>query len=77
MVGERWRDMWLERIDSNAPMAASWIAHQHRDAYWKQGSVCEDYASITAAVYAVGGWADGYSNAIPRLLANLPGRRKG
>ena len=58
-------------------MAASWIGHQHRDDYWKQGSVCEDYSSITAAVYAVGGWADGYSNAIPRLIAGLPGPKKG
>ena len=58
-------------------MAATWIEHQHRDDYWKQGSVCEDYAAITAAVYAVGGWADGYSNAIPRLLAGLPGPKKG
>ena len=77
VVGDRWRDMWLERLGNNAPMAASWIEHQHRDAYWKQGSICEDYSSITAAVYAVGGWADGYSNAIPRMLAGLPGPKKG
>jgi predicted acyl esterase len=39
--------------------------------------VCENYADITCAVYAVGGWADGYTNAVPRLLAGLPGPRKG
>ena len=77
VVGERWRDMWLERLENNPLMAATWIEHQHRDDYWKQGSVCEDYSSITAAVYAVGGWADGYSNAIPRMLAGLPGPKKG
>ena len=69
--------MWLERLNQNPLMVANWIEHQHRDAYWKQGSVCEDYSSITAAVYAVGGWADGYSNAIPRMMAGLPGPRKG
>ncbi len=77
VVGERWRAMWLERLQHNPLMAASWIEHQHRDAFWKQGSVCEDYSRITAAVYAVGGWADGYSNAIPRMLAGLPGPKKG
>ncbi|CAM5304647.1 putative CocE/NonD family hydrolase [Aquamicrobium terrae] len=77
VVGERWRALWLERLENNPLMAASWIEHQHRDEFWKQGSVCEDYSRITAAVYAVGGWADGYSNAIPRMLANLPGPRKG
>ena len=39
--------------------------------------MCEDYAAIEAAVYAVGGWSDGYTNAIPRLLEGLPGPRKG
>ena len=77
IVGERWRDMWLERLENNPLMAASWIEHQTRDDYWKQGSVIEDYSAITAAVYAVGGWADGYSNAIPRLVAGLPGPKKG
>jgi putative CocE/NonD family hydrolase len=77
VVGERWRAMWLHRLENNPLMAASWIEHQHRDAFWQQGSVCEDYSRITAAVYAVGGWADGYSNAIPRMLANLPGPKKG
>ena len=28
-------------------------------------------------VYAVGGWSDGYTEAITRLLAGLPGPRKG
>src|SRR5207249_658104 len=32
---------------------------------------------ITCAVYAVGGWADAYTNAIPRLLAGLTAPRKG
>jgi len=77
VVGDRWRDMWMERIDRLEPMVATWIGHQHYDDYWKQGSVCEDYSSITAAVYAVGGWADGYSNAIPRMLSGLKAPRKG
>ena len=46
-------------------MVEAWLAHQRRDAYWRQGSVCEDYAAIEAAVYAVGGWADGYSQRRP------------
>ena len=77
IVGERWREMWLDRLDQAPPMIEPWLAHQRRDAFWKQGSVCEDYAAIEAAVYAVGGWSDGYTNAIPRLLEGLPGPRKG
>ena len=51
--------------------------HQRRDAYWQHGSVCENYDDIQCPVYAVGGWADGYTNAIPRLLAGLTVPRKG
>jgi uncharacterized protein len=76
VVGERWRDMWLERLEGSPPFIEEWVTHQRRDAYWKQGSVCEDYGAIECAVYAVGGWADPYRNAIFRLLAGLPGPRK-
>ncbi len=44
VVGERWRDMWLERLEGSPPFVEAWLSHQRRDAFWKQGSVCEDYA---------------------------------
>lgn len=77
VVGERWREMWLERLDALQPFAAHWMSFPWRDEYWKHGSVCEDFDAIEAPVYAIGGWADGYSNAVPRLLANLTCPRKG
>jgi uncharacterized protein len=77
LVGERWRAMWLERL-ANVPLFLEiWTQHQRRDAYWRHGSVCEDYAAIECPVYAVGGWTDGYTNAIPRLLERLAVPRKG
>ncbi len=77
LVGERWREMWLDRLENMPLLVANWLEHPHRDAFWKHGSVAEDYAAIEAAVYAVGGWADAYSNAIPRLIEGLPGPVKG
>ena len=71
IVGECWRAMWQERLDNGVLFPELWIAHSHRDDYWKQGSACEDYRRIVCPVYAIGGWADGYSNAVPRLLAGL------
>jgi len=76
-VGERWREMWLERMEQSPPFVEAWLTHQRRDSYWKHGSVCENFADIECAVYAVGGWADGYTNAVPRLLAGLSCPRKG
>ena len=77
LVGDRWRAMWLERLENEPLLIDNWLQHQRRDAFWKHGSVCENYGDITAAVYAVGGWADAYTNAVPRLLAGLKGPKKG
>ncbi|MEJ2603839.1 MAG: CocE/NonD family hydrolase [Gammaproteobacteria bacterium] len=77
LVGERWRDMWFERLEGSGLWLARWLAHQRRDAYWRHGSVCEDYGAIRCPVYAVSGWSDGYSNAVFRLLRNLDVPRKG
>jgi hypothetical protein len=76
-VGDGWRETWLARIDRTPSFIEPWLSHQRRDEYWRQASVCEDYAAIEVPVYAVGGWADGYSNAVPRLVEGLPGPRKG
>ena len=46
---------WLARLDELQPMVEPWLSHQTRDAYWQQGSVCETYEAIEAAVFAVGG----------------------
>ncbi len=71
IVGERWREMWLARLDQLHPFYATWMEHQHRDDYWRHGSVCEDFSRIDCAVMAVGGWADGYSNSPFRMLQGL------
>lgn len=77
LVGERWREMWLQRLQNMPLLLKNWLQHQTFDAYWQHGSVCCDYSKIKAAVYAVGGWGDAYSNAIPRMLEKLPGPKKG
>ncbi|WP_370544697.1 CocE/NonD family hydrolase [Frigoribacterium sp. VKM Ac-2530] len=71
VVGADWIARWRERLEHNRPMTPTWLAHQERDDYWRHGSVCEDYSSITAAVLAVGGWADPYRDAVLRLVSNL------
>lgn len=76
-AGPTWREQWLQRLRDTPPFGAIWLAHQRRDAYWKQGSIAEDYAAIECAVLAVGGWADAYTNAVPRLLEHLDCPRKG
>jgi uncharacterized protein len=76
-VGSAWKETWLRRLDETPPFISAWLTHQRRDAYWRHGSICEDFGAIECPVYMVGGWADGYTNAIPRTLGGLPGIRKG
>ncbi len=77
VVGERWLPMWRERLEAEPLLLATWLRHQTRDAYWRHGSVGEDPAAIEAACLLVGGWADAYSNAIPRMLERLTCPRRG
>jgi len=70
-VGDSWRDLWLQRLAENPHLAETWLTHQRRDDYWAQGSVCEDYHAIACPVYVMGGWADGYTDSIFRLLDGL------
>lgn len=77
IVGDAWREMWKTRLNESGLWIGDWMAHQRRDDFYKHGSVCENWAAIECPVYAVGGWADGYTNAVGRLLDNLKGPRKG
>jgi uncharacterized protein len=77
LVGEAWRAQWLERLNHLPFFPALWLRHQRRDVYWQHGSICEDFAAIECPVFVVGGWADAYTNAVPRLLEGLTVPRLG
>ncbi len=74
---EDWREGWLERLERTPHYIEDWVLHQLRDAFWKHGSIAEDYSAVEAAVLLGGGWADSYTNAVPRMLENLTCPRAG
>lgn len=76
-VGDRWRGMWMDRLKGSGLWLKNWLEHQTRDAFWKHGSICEDYAAVKVPVYAASGWADGYPRTVFRLMENLDVPRKG
>ncbi len=71
IVGDRWREMWIDRLERTPFFAEQWLAHQRRDEFWQQGSICEDYGAVVAPTLLVGGWADGYTNPVGRTLAGF------
>ncbi len=76
-VGSAWRDIWMKRLDNLHLFPETWMQHQTRDDYWKRGSVCETFADIKAAVFAVGGWSDAYVNSVGTTLSGITSPKLG
>jgi putative CocE/NonD family hydrolase len=74
IVGDRWIDMWVERLEKEPFFMEEWLTHQRRDAFWKHGSICEDFGAVEIPALVIAGWADGYRNT-PLLAAEGLGDR--
>lgn len=75
-VGERWREMWMERLQNNVPQVISALQHQNYGPYWRSRAI--DFDKIKVPFYAVSGWADAsYVSAVGESLAKLDVPRKG
>ncbi|TCL68232.1 CocE/NonD family hydrolase [Rhizobium sp. BK251] len=62
LVGERWKDMWLERLEHEPFFMEEWLTHQRRDEFWRHGSIGEDFSRVEIPALVIAGWADGYRN---------------
>ncbi len=75
LVGERWREMWMERLEHDTPQIVAALKHQAYDDYWASRRI--DFDRIKAPFYAVSGWADaGYVSAIGETLCALDAPHK-
>ena len=73
--GERWAEIWDEHLKAE-PWMLTWLSNHLYNDYWKQGSLCEDYGSIQAAAFLIGGWRDGYTNCNLRVYQQLQSPKK-
>jgi len=71
LVGDAWREMWLERLRAQPFLPETWLQHQTRDAFWQHGSICEDFSAVKTPTLAISGWGDSYMNTVPHLVENL------
>ncbi|WP_211344733.1 CocE/NonD family hydrolase [Klugiella xanthotipulae] len=71
VVGASWRDNWFDRLNNSPVSSEIWLGHQRRDAYWKHGSVAENFSAIQVPVLAVSGLYDQYRSTLFTLLNNL------
>jgi putative CocE/NonD family hydrolase len=70
LAGPQWQAIWRERLQAT-PWMLEWLRHQTNDDYWRHGSLCTNYAAIRCAVFHIGGWNDGYTNAVFRMAEHL------
>src|SRR3546814_7406261 len=56
MVGEQWRDMWMERLEHLEPLIVTILENQAYGDFWRERAVT-DFSRIKCPVYAVSGWA--------------------
>jgi len=70
-VGEKWSELWKQRLNGSEPYLLKWIEHQTEDDYWASGSVIGHYDKIEAASMLIGGWNDGYLNPPLRVFRAL------
>lgn len=71
VVGDRWPDMWRERIHTLGFWFEPWATHQTRDSYWRETSVRDYYDRVKVPVFSISGWWDGYKNPAERAVREL------
>lgn len=71
-----WLDAWRTRLEQQPAWVMRWLREQLDGPYWRQGSLSEDYEAIECAVFAIGGWRDGYPKSPLRTFANIRAPKK-
>jgi uncharacterized protein len=70
-AGERWADLWKQRLEENEPYLLTWLKHQVDGPYWRAASLRPGYDRIQCPVFLIGGWRDGYANTMLRTYTKL------
>ena len=70
-ISNNWKEKWIERLQNLPRSGETWLSHQLRDDYWKHGSVCEDFSRMKTPIFMIGGYNDGYTNSVPKMLNNI------
>ena len=67
----------MYRLENTPLLIANWLQHQRRDASGSTARSARTTPTSNARSMRWAAWADGYSNAVPRLLASLKAPAKG
>jgi putative CocE/NonD family hydrolase len=71
VVGDKWAEIWQERLDKNVPWGIGWLIHALDDEFYASQSLQPDYSRIKVPTMLWSGWADCYPTPILRAFARL------
>ncbi len=71
LVGQKWTEIWEERLANNRPWGIGYITHPVHGSYWTDRSLQPDYSRVKVPTLLWSGWADVYPTPILRAFANL------
>jgi len=71
LVGDRWAELWKQRLEQNEPYLLKWMKQQVDGPYWRNGSLRPGYDRIQCPVFLIAGWRDGYPNPMLRMYTQL------
>ena len=71
IVGERWEEIWKERLEKSVPWTLGFLRNLLDGPYWRSRSVAPDYGRVKCPVMLVEGWADWYATAELRAFQHL------
>jgi len=76
LVGDRWSEIWAERLERSAPWSLGYIRNTLHGPYWREQSLAPDYHRVLCAVLLIEGWADWYATEELRAFRHLDAPKK-
>lgn len=77
IVGEKWKEMWLSRLEKLEWILPLWLDHPTNDEYWQKGFPRADDKGLKIPTLIAAGVSDVYVNALLRMVKRQPGLVKG
>ena len=75
-AGDRWAEQWKQRLENTPPWLVEWVKQQTDGPYWRSGSLAPNYDRIQCAMFLIGGWHDGYTDPVLRMMERCTAPRK-
>jgi putative CocE/NonD family hydrolase len=75
-VGDRWAEIWAQRLERNVPWGIPFLQNLTRNAFWQERALRDHYDRVRCAVMVVCGWADWYHTPLLRTFAHLKGPKR-